>query len=219
MFEERNFMLLTKMFEVGMLSTNCYIASCSETLAAIIIDPGLGSSHEAEAIFTYLNWNGLKLKSIVNTHGHPDHSCGNAIIKDAFDIPICIHEGDAYMLGESGKVTARYFGYNCVSPPADIKLREGDLVKFGNVALKVLHSPGHSNGSILLLGEKEVFTGDTLFAGSIGRTDFPGSSDNSMHSSLEKMLGIPGNFVIYPGHGPTSTINEEKQGNPFLISL
>jgi len=219
LLEEKNLMLLTKMFEVGMLSTNCYIASCTETREAIVIDPGLGDSNEAEEIFAYLNWNGLTPKFIVNTHGHPDHSCGNAIIKESFDIPICIHGDDAYMLGESGKSTVRYFGYNCLSPTADILLREGDLVKFGKVALTILHSPGHSTGSILLLGKNEIFTGDTLFSGSIGRTDFPGSSDSLMQVSLKKLLLLPDNFVVYPGHGPKSTIGKEKQNNPFLISL
>ena len=212
-------MMQTKMFEVGMLQTNCYIANCTETREAIIIDPGFGSSLEAEEVFTHLNWNGLKLKFIVNTHGHPDHSCGNATAKKAFDVPICIHEADAYMLGETGKTTARYFGFNCVSPPADILLHEGDSVKFGKTNLKVLHSPGHSNGSIILIGENETYTGDTLFSGSIGRTDFPASSNSAMQLSLKKLLQLPDNLMVYPGHGPASTMGEEKQANPFLINL
>ncbi len=212
-------MMQTKMFEVGMLQTNCYIANCTETREAIIIDPGFGSSLEAEEVFTHLNWNGLKLKFIVNTHGHPDHSCGNATIKKTFNVPICIHEADAYMLGETGKTTARYFGFNCVSPPADILLHEGDSVKFGKTNLKVLHSPGHSNGSIILIGENETYTGDTLFSGSIGRTDFPASSNSAMQLSLKKLLQLPDNLMVYPGHGPASTMGEEKQANPFLINL
>jgi glyoxylase-like metal-dependent hydrolase (beta-lactamase superfamily II) len=212
-------MIQTKKFEVGMLQTNCYIANCTQTKEAIIIDPGFTSPMEAEEIFTYINWNGLKPKFIVNTHGHPDHNCGNATLKKAFDLPICIHEADAYMLGESGKATVRYFGFNCTSPPADILLHEGDSVKFGKATLKVLHSPGHSNGSIVLIGENEAFTGDTLFSGSIGRTDFPGSSNNAMQTSLKKLLRLPDNFMVYPGHGPASTMGEEKQSNPFLISL
>ena len=212
-------MMQTKMFEVGMLQTNCYIANCTETREAIIIDPGFGSALEAEEGFTHLNWNGLKLKFIVNTHGHPDHSCGNATIKKTFNVPICIHEADAYMLGETGKTTARYFGFNCTSPPADILLHEGDSVKFGKTNLKVLHSPGHSNGSIILIGENETYTGDTLFSGSIGRTDFPASSNSAMQLSLKKLLQLPDNLMVYPGHGPASTMGEEKQANPFLINL
>jgi glyoxylase-like metal-dependent hydrolase (beta-lactamase superfamily II) len=123
------------------------------------------------------------------------------------------------MLGESGKETARYFGYDCVSPPADILLKEGSYVKFGEVTLRVVHTPGHSFGSVVLLGETEVFTGDTLFAGSIGRTDFPASSDREMQKSLRKLLTLQDFFVVYSGHGPTTTMGEEKRVNPFLRLL
>ena len=212
-------MLKVKMFEVGMLATNCYVANCTETKEAVVIDPGFGSQREVDEIESFIKENYLKLKYIVNTHGHPDHSCGNGLIKASFNVQICIHEADAYMLGESGRSVAKYFGYDCVSPAADILLREGDSVKFGNVNLKVLHSPGHSAGGILLLGEKEVFTGDTLFAGSIGRTDFPGSSERDMHLSLRKLLHLPDFFVAYPGHGPVTTVGEERRVNPFLLGL
>jgi len=161
----------------------------------------------------------LDLKFIVNTHGHPDHTCGNQAIKDKFRASLCVHQDDAFMLGESGMETARYFGFNCVSPPADILLREGSYVKFGDVTLRVIHTPGHSFGSVVLLGEEEVFTGDTLFAGSIGRTDFPASSDREMQISLRKLLNLPNNLVVYPGHGPETTMGEEKRINPFLSNL
>jgi len=95
-------------------------------------------------------------------------------------------------------------------------LHDGDFVKFGKTTLKVIHTPGHSRGSISLLGEKEVFTGDTLFAGSIGRMDFPESSESDMKLSLRKLANLPNHFVVYPGHGPTTTIGEEKRSNPFL---
>lgn len=212
-------MLMTKMFTVGMLSTNCYVAFCKETREAVVIDPGIGSQSEVEEVFSFIKGNDLKLKFIVNTHGHPDHSCGNGLIKNIFHVPVCVHEDDAYMLGESGWDTARYFGFNCVSPSADILLREGDCVKFGNVTLKVVYSPGHSAGSVLFVGEKEVFTGDTLFAGSIGRTDFPGSSEREMQLSLRKLLRFPDYFVIYPGHESVTTMGEERRVNPFLQGL
>jgi len=212
-------MLKVKLFEVGMLATNCYVANCTETKEAVVIDPGFGSQREADEIVSFISENGLKLKYIVNTHGHPDHTCGNGLVRSRFNVQICVHEADAYMFGESGKSVARYFGFDCVSPAADILLRDGDSVKFGGVNLKVLHSPGHSAGSIMLLGEKEVFTGDTLFAGSIGRTDFPGSSERDVYLSLKKLLGLPDFFVVYPGHGPVTTVGEEKRGNPFLLGL
>jgi glyoxylase-like metal-dependent hydrolase (beta-lactamase superfamily II) len=144
---------------------------------------------------------------------------GNQLLKDRYHVPICIHKDDAYMLGESGRETARYFGYNTLSPPADILLHEGSYITFGDITLRVIETPGHSFGSIVLLGETEVFTGDTLFAGSIGRTDFPASSDREMQLSLRKLRSLPDYFVVYPGHGPTTTIGEEKRVNPFLNRL
>jgi glyoxylase-like metal-dependent hydrolase (beta-lactamase superfamily II) len=210
---------MVKMFEVGMLATNCYVVNCRETLQAAVIDPGFGSQSEADEVITFLNGNSLELKLIVNTHGHPDHSCGNAALKDVFHVPICIHSDDAYMLGNSGRETVHYFGYDCVSPPADVLLQEGGYIKLGDVTLKVLHTPGHSLGSISLIGETEVFTGDALFAGSVGRTDFPGSSDVEMQKSLRKLKRLPDYFKVYPGHGPATTIGEEKRVNPFLLGV
>jgi hydroxyacylglutathione hydrolase len=212
-------MLMTKMFPVGFLSTNCYVLQCRETKQAVIIDPAFSSPQEAEKIIAFITNDDLELKFIINTHGHPDHTCGNALIKNRFHVPICIHKDDAYMLGESGKATARYFGFDCTSPPADILLNEGEYIKFGEVTLRVIHSPGHSIGSIMLIGETEIFTGDTLFAGSIGRTDFPGSSDFEMQLSLKKLMQLPDYFVVYSGHGPATTIEEEKRVNPFLRDL
>ncbi len=212
-------MLMTKLFEVGMLATNCYVINCRETLQAAIIDPGFESVEEADKALSYIQNNGLKMKFIINTHGHPDHICGNSFIKRAFNIPIYIHKNDAFMLGETGKEAARYFGYSFVSPPADLTLEDNQYVKLGDVTLKVLHTPGHSFGSISIMGETEVFTGDALFAGSIGRTDFPGSSDSEMHNSLKKLKQLPDYFAVYPGHGPVTSIREEKRVNPFLHNL
>lgn len=212
-------MLMTKMFCVGDFSSNCYVVSCRETKQAVIIDPGFILNQEAERVFSYIKNSDFHLKFIVNTHGHPDHSCGNGLVKNRFNVPICIHKEDAYMLGETGIETARYFGFNSVSPPADILLSDNDYVKFGDVTLKAIHSPGHSGGSILLIGETEIFSGDTLFAGSIGRTDFPGSSDLQMRNSLKKLLQLPDYFVVYSGHGPSTTIGQERRVNPFLQDL
>lgn len=208
--------MITQKFTVGKLFTNCYIVACPETKEAIIIDPGFDSTFEAEKIFRFLEGKMLKLKYIVNTHGHPDHICGNGIVKERLQTPILVHEKDAFMLGKLGKVIAKFFGFNSSSPPAEVLLKEGDTIKFGTKTLKVMHTPGHSPGSISLIGEKEVFTGDTLFAGSIGRTDLPQSSEKEMRSSLEKLTNLPEHFRVYPGHGPTTTIKAENEGNPFL---
>ncbi|MCS7124389.1 MAG: MBL fold metallo-hydrolase [Candidatus Bathyarchaeota archaeon] len=208
--------MMVQTFTVGKLFTNCYVAACQETREAIIIDPGFENYSEAEKIFGFVKEKMLNLKFIVNTHGHPDHVCGNGIIKEKFNTPILIHEKDAFMLGTLGNVIAKFFGFKTSSPPADFLLRDGDAVKFGNLTLKVLHTPGHSPGSISLVGEKEVFTGDTLFAGSIGRTDLPRGSEKDMKHSLEKLASLPEFFSVYPGHGPTTTIGEEKRSNLFL---
>jgi glyoxylase-like metal-dependent hydrolase (beta-lactamase superfamily II) len=204
------------MFSVGQFFTNCYVVNCEKTKQAIILDPGFDNKAEAEQILDYIHKNTLKPKYIVNTHGHPDHTCGNGIIKEKYGIPILIHENDAHMLGNiMGKLT-QFFIFKHHSPNADIILHEGNVIKFGIETLKVIHTPGHSRGSISLLGEKEIFTGDTLFAGSIGRTDFPESSEQEMKLSLKKLATLPDHLKVYPGHGPPTTIGEEKQFNPFL---
>lgn len=208
--------MIVTMFVAGNFFTNCYVATCEKTKEAIIIDPSFDEPSEAEKIFTYITENSLKLKLVVNTHGHPDHTCGNRIVKEKFNLPILIHEKDAYMLGENSKKIAIFFGFNSFSPPADLLLHDGDLVRFGKTRLKVIHTPGHTLGGISLLGEKEVFTGDTLFAGSIGRVDFPESSETDMKNSLIKLMHLSDGFVVYPGHGPKTTIGEEKRSNPFL---
>ncbi|MCW4007013.1 MAG: MBL fold metallo-hydrolase [Candidatus Bathyarchaeota archaeon] len=212
-------MLRTKMFMVGVLSTNCYVVYCKDTKEAAVIDPGFCGQTEAKEVFDFIESRALKLKYIVNTHGHPDHTCGNGLVKDKYHVPICIHQADAYMLGESGKETARYFGFKQVSPPADVLLHNGDSISVGEVTLKVVDSPGHSPGGVVFLAETEVFTGDTLFAGSIGRTDFPGSSQTAMQESLKKLATLSDYYEVYPGHGPTTTISQEKRVNPFLRGL
>jgi hydroxyacylglutathione hydrolase len=193
-------------FNVGMLSTNCYVVNCPKTQEAIIIDPGLDVLSEAEQIVCYVDKSILKVKFIVNTHGHADHICGDSILKKKYSVPICIHAYDAHFLTGLGENTQ----------PANILLEDEELLKFGKVTLKVMHTPGHTPGSISLVGEKLVFTGDTLFAGGIGRTDLPGGSDHDMRLSLEKLLRLPEHYVVYPGHGVASMIGEEKGINPFL---
>jgi len=198
--------MLVETFTVGMLSTNCYVVSSKETKEAILIDPGLDFSSEAQPILDYIDAGDLDLKFIVNTHGHDDHIKGNALFQEKFNVPICIHPLDAHFIeaAEKGKF------------PTNVMLEDGGLVKFGGETLKVMHTPGHTPGSICLVGEKIVFTGDTLFAGGIGRTDFPGGSMSDMELSLQKLTSLPDYLLVYPGHGETSMIGEEKRVNPFL---
>jgi hydroxyacylglutathione hydrolase len=199
--------MLVETFMVGRLSTNCYIASSQETKEAILIDPGLDFSYEAKPIFNFIDSAKLKVKFIVNTHGHDDHIKGNALFQQKLNIPICIHSLDAPYLDVSDPKL-----------PANVLLEEGSLIKVADETLKVLHTPGHTRGSICLLGDKLVFTGDTLFAGGIGRTDFAGGSMSDMRASLKKLTSLPDYLLVYPGHGETSLIGEEKRTNYYLNS-
>ncbi len=203
-------------FTVGTFSTNCYVMTCPKTRESIIIDPGFDDQMEAEKILNLIEKNRLQLKYTVNTHGHPDHTCGNGLVKEKFHTPIMIHKDDAHLLGAPAQAIAEALGFKNHSPEADILLEDGNFVKFGQISLKVMHTPGHSRGSISLVGEKEVITGDTLFAGSIGRTDFPESSELQMQQSLQKLKALPDRLTVYPGHGPTTTMGEEKRSNPFM---
>jgi hydroxyacylglutathione hydrolase len=209
--------MILKRFTFGMYLTNCYVVGCEETKEAIVIDPGFDKDREAKEILNFIEQNGLHVKYIVNTHGHADHTAGNGIIKKATGAPILIHEDDAIMLTPVAKTFSRVFGLRVTSPPADRTLRDGDVIQVGSVKLVVLHTPGHSRGGISLLGENLVFSGDTLFAGSIGRTDFPGASFEEIIQSIKtKLVTLPDHFEVYPGHGPVTTIGSEKKHNPFL---
>ncbi|MDR0373934.1 MAG: MBL fold metallo-hydrolase [Nitrososphaerota archaeon] len=198
--------MLIETFSVGMLSTNCYIASCHNTKEAVIIDPGSDSPSEAKLIIDYIKEAGLKIKYLINTHGHSDHVKGDGVLQQKYPVPICIHSQDACFLA----------GIKTEGAPSHTLLEEGSLVKFGSETLKVLHTPGHTPGSICLIGEHVVFSGDTLFAGGIGRTDFPEGSLSDMTRSLRKVEVLPDSLLVYPGHGETSMIGEEKRVNPFL---
>jgi glyoxylase-like metal-dependent hydrolase (beta-lactamase superfamily II) len=184
-----------------MLLTNCYVVGQVETREALVIDPGTNRETEAKKILKEIESSGFKIRYIVNTHGHPDHTGGNRTFKEATGAPILIHEYDAPMLRE---------------PFADKTLQDGDSVQVGSIVLRVLHTPGHSRGSISLVSNDVVFTGDTLFAGYIGRYDLPGGSVDEIKKSLKKLLILPDHMKVCPGHGPTSTIGEERKTNPFL---
>jgi glyoxylase-like metal-dependent hydrolase (beta-lactamase superfamily II) len=191
--------MIIKRFIVGWLSTNCYLVGCEETGEAVVIDPGMDSKREADQILDYIKQNNLHIKYIINTHGHPDHIAGNTILKKALDAPILIHEKHpAYI-------------------KADKKLQDGDSIQVGTLMLMVLHTPGHTPDGLSFLGDSFVFTGDTLFAGSVGRTDFPGGSFQILIKSIKtKLLPLPDSFKVYCGHGPSTTIGDEKKQNPFL---
>jgi len=204
--------LIIKNLSVGPIMANCFIVGCEKTREAAVIDPG----DEPDKILLTLAGLKLKVKYIINTHGHFDHVGGNKKMKDATDADILIHSLDAPMLGYIAK-SASAWGMNGEdSPPPDLMLKDGDEVKFGDITLKVIHTPGHSPGGISLYSDGVVFVGDTLFAGSIGRTDFPGGDFETLISSIRKKLFILGDDVrVFTGHGPETTIGAEKKYNPF----
>lgn len=206
-----------KMLTVGSLDTNCYWVWCNKSKEAVVIDPGFDQREEAKKVLDIVKEYDLNVKFIVNTHGHPDHTSGNGAMKDATGAPILIHKLDAKMLSAAGRKFMALFGVKATSLVADGFLEEGAVIRFGESVLRVLHTPGHSPGSISLVGSDCVFTGDTLFAGSIGRVDLPGGSGREILQSLRgKLAVLPDEFVVYPGHGPRSTVEEEKRSNPFL---
>jgi len=205
--------LILKSLAVGPIMANCYIIGCEKTKKAAVIDPG----DEADRILMQLAEDKLTLKYIINTHGHFDHVGGNYNLKKASGADIIIHKADAPMLSDLGR-TAGAFGLSVEdSPPADRTVDQGDTISFGEITLNVLHTPGHSPGGISLHTNGIVFVGDTLFAGSIGRTDLPGGDYQTLIDSIKtKLLPLGDDVKVYTGHGPATTIGQEKRINPFL---
>lgn len=204
---------------VGLMQANCYILVCEETHNCVIIDPG----GDAERILNYIIANELTPTYIINTHGHIDHIGANneirkADIKNASQM-LCIHEADADMIVNPQKNLSFLIGENFRSVKPDKLLQNGDTIESGTISLTVIHTPGHSPGSICLLTSEYIFTGDLLFAGSIGRYDFPGSSYTSLINSLKKVMMLSDDTIVFPGHGPSTTIGEERIYNPFVALL
>lgn len=198
---------------VGSVFTNCYVIGCEQTHTGAIIDPG----GNPEQILSTVERLGLNPMYIINTHGHADHIEANSEMKQAFEAQILIHEADAPMLTVAEKNLSVFFGPAIESPPADAYMAEGDVIKVGSMTLKVLHTPGHSPGGVSLVGDGFVFTGDALFAGSIGRTDFPGASHTQLLESIRtKLFPMDDAVKVYSGHGPESTIGWERAHNPFF---
>jgi glyoxylase-like metal-dependent hydrolase (beta-lactamase superfamily II) len=198
---------------VGPIMANCFIVGCEETLAAAVIDPG----DEADKILMSLAESKLTLKYIINTHGHFDHVGANRPLKDATGAPILIHALDAPMLNQLSASAAAWGLATENSPPPDRMIEAGDTITFGKITLTVIHTPGHTPGGISLRTDGHVFVGDTLFAGSVGRTDFPGGDFETPRASIQNKLFLLGDDVqVYTGHGPQTTIGQEKRTNPFV---
>ena len=205
--------MLIKSMAVGPIQANCYVLGCEETLEAVGIDPG----GEADRILSALAESKLTLKYILNTHGHFDHVAANRRMKEATSAQILIHALDAPML-DSLASSAATWGLSAEnSPKPDRLLAEEEVVTFGTVSLSVIHTPGHTPGGVSFHTDGMVFVGDTLFAGSVGRTDFPGGDAATLKNSIQQKLFTLGDAVeVYPGHMGTTSIGQERQYNPFV---
>jgi hydroxyacylglutathione hydrolase len=208
------FYMILRILVVGPIQANCYILGCERTREAAVIDPG----GDSDKILITLAKDKLRCVYIINTHGHFDHSAENRRLKEVTGSQLLIHHADAPMILHQG-ASGRSWGMNVDnSPPPDRYLEEGDIITFGDISLKVLHTPGHSPGGISLFSDKMVFVGDTLFAGSIGRTDFPGGDyEGLIRNVREKIFPLGDDVVVYPGHGPKTTVKRERRTNPFFI--
>lgn len=199
---------------VGPLQCNCYVVGDPETRKAIVIDPG----GDADVLVGELVKLQLEVTAIVATHAHFDHIVAAERVRAATGAPFHLHEGDRSLLDwfqESGRL---FLGIELGSPPeVDTSPQEGDELTAGGASLRVLHTPGHSPGSISLVADGAVFSGDTLFAGSIGRSDLPGGDGRALLDAIKgKLLGLGDDVRVYPGHGPPTTIERERAFNPFL---
>jgi len=199
-------------FQVTPFIVNCFAVKDGNEV--LIIDPGDAPA----SLFRYIE--GCTVRTIVNTHCHCDHCGGNAALIEKTGAELAIHKEELPFL-RAMEIQAQVFGVSVTpSPDPNRFLQEGDAVGVGSVSLKVLHAPGHSPGHIMLLGEGYVFCGDVLFQGSIGRTDLPGGDYHQLMDSIQKkLLTLPDETVAYPGHGPFTTIGEERRTNPFLAGL
>lgn len=206
--------MFIKTLPVGNIGTNCYLVGCSETNQAAVIDPG----DDAAGILAAIKDAGFQVEYIINTHGHVDHIGANAKVKEATGAKLLIHREDERYLTDPTKNLSGFMAAKLDGPAADKLLEDGDVVKIGNtIELEVIHTPGHTPGGICLKGAEVIFTGDTVFAGSIGRTDLPGGSYEIIIKSIkEKLLTLSGEYKLFPGHGPASTLSSERMSNPFF---
>ncbi len=192
----------------------CYIVSCEKTSKAAVIDPG----GDEDRILDACKKDNLQVEYIIATHGHPDHVCGNGSIQEATDAKIVMHKEDADFFGQAD--IQKYFSMLGLaeSPAPDILVQDGDTITIGEETLQVIHAPGHTPGGICLYNAPDCFTGDTLFVGGVGRTDFPGGSMEELTRSIqEKLMTLPPETKVWPGHGYgglQSTIGEEARSNP-----
>jgi len=205
--------LLIEVRAVGPFMKNGYVVACPATRHAAYIDPG----DEAAELLGFVRDEELELISIINTHAHMDHICGVGTVKDAWDVPIYLHQDDEFLynaLSEQGT----WFGMSYdPAPPIDYYLHPNQQLSIGDQRIRIRHTPGHSPGSVTLLLDNDVFCGDVIFAGSIGRTDLPRASHQQLLDTIRRhILSLDDACVLHPGHGPDTTVGHERLTNPFL---
>ncbi len=201
---------------VGTLQTNCYIASCPDEKVGVVMDPG----GNAELILAAIRRAGLTICYVVNTHAHIDHTLANSQILEATGAQLAIHEIDAPTLKDPQGNLSFFLGTNPPQKTPNWELKAGDHIEFGNISLTVLHTPGHTPGGITLVSDGVAFTGDTLFNRGVGRTDLPGGDWSTLENSIRRQLfTLPDHTIAYPGHGPKTTIGDEKRLNPYIQML
>ncbi len=201
-------------FEVGPLACNCYIVGDPDSKQAVVIDPG----GDIRRISDVLERDGLSVTAIVATHAHFDHLLAAEELRQLTGAPFLMHDADKPLLDwyeESGRM---FLGLEVGPPPAiDTAAGEGDVLRAGSTELQIIHTPGHSPGSITLAGADALFSGDTLFAGSIGRSDLPGGDGDTLLGVIrEKLFAYDDDVEVYPGHGPSTTVGAERRSNPFV---
>jgi len=207
--------MILETFIVGPLQVNCYLIADEKTLTGIIVDPG----DEPDRIIELTKDLKVNIQYILCTHGHFDHIGAVGEIKDVFGAKIILHKEDLVVYQNSYKIALTWGLSAEEQPMPDLLISEGEIIQLDGLMLNIINTPGHTPGSICAIGNGFILTGDTLFAGSIGRTDFPGGDYKKMGNSFRRLMSLDRNLKIFPGHGPFSTIGQELATNPFVYEF